>query len=330
MPARASRNQVARALLDGVRGASRGSVSRAVFWGLLPDCVPADAPAPGSFADIRIELPIEYEARDGGWFMRSIERGLGELATLERAPIPQRGLGLAIARAHRGGRTLDFAIDFFDEPRVDADVAAAVGLYFKLQFLRGGYEQKNVVPGGYVQPRNEPHDQFCRLRRYGREHPGDRVYGRFGASFGEGPRRRAVELLEGRPSLGYRGGMGIVPYVQSLQEAARAAVCVDLPGRGPFCYRLVDYFAVGACVVAAPHPTRMPVELEDRRNIVYARADLSDLPDLCEWLLEDEAARRRIGAEAAAYFDRHLHYLPLAGHYLRQIAAALDGASVAQ
>ena len=57
---------------------------------------------------------------------------------------------------------------------------------------------------------------------------------------------------------------------------------------------------------------------------------MSDLPDLCEWLLEDEAARKRIGAEAAAYFDRHLHYLPLAGLYLRTIAAALDGAVVAQ
>jgi hypothetical protein len=330
MSGRASRSQVARALLDGARGASWGSVSRAALWGALPDCVPEGAPARGSFAGIRVELPSAYEADDAHWFVRSIERGLGELATLGHAPIPQRGLGIAIARARRGERTLSFAIDFFDEPVVDADVAAEVDLYFKLQFIRGGYPQPNVVPGGYVQPRTEPHDHFCRLRKYGAAHPGDRVYGRFGATYGEGPRRRAVELLEGRPALGYRGGMGIVPYVQSLQEAAAAAVCVDLPGRGPFCYRLVDYFAVGACVVAAPHPTRMPVELEDRVNIVLAREDLSDLPDLCEWLLEDEPARRRIGAAAGEYFDRHLHYLPLAGLYLRSIAAALDGAPVAQ
>jgi hypothetical protein len=330
MSGRASRSQVARALLDGARGASWASVSRAAYWGLLPKCVPAGAPQRGAWADVRIELPTEYEADDAGWFMRSIERGLGELASVERAPIPQRGLGMAIARARRGERTLSFAIDFFDEPVVDADVAAEVDLYFKLQYLREGYEQRNVVPGGYVQPRSEPHDRYCRLRKYGAKHSGDRVYGRFGATYGEGPRRRAVELLEGRPTLGYRGGMGIVPYVQSLQEAAAADVCVDLPGRGPFCYRLVDYFSVGACVVAAPHPTRMPVELEDRRNIVYAREDLSDLPDLCEWLLEDEAARKRIGSEAGAYFDRHLHYLPLAGLYLGSIAAALDGSAVAQ
>src|SRR6201999_1442258 len=118
-------------------------------------------------------------------FMRSIERGLGELATVERGPIPQRGLGIAIAHAHRGERSLSFAIDFFDEPIVDADVAAEVDLYFKLQYLREGYEQENVVPGGYVQPRSEPHDRFCRLRKYGAKHSGDRVYGRFGAAYGE-------------------------------------------------------------------------------------------------------------------------------------------------
>jgi hypothetical protein len=330
MSGRASRSQVARAFLDGARGASWTSVARATLWGLLPDCVPDGAPARGSWSDLRIELPTEYEADDAHWFMRSIERGLGDLATVERAPIPQRGLGLALAHAHHGERTLSFAIDFFDESGIDADVAAEVDLYFKLQYSRDGYDQDNVLPGGYVQPRREPFDQFCRLRKYGRKHSGDRVYGRFGATFGEGQRRRAVELLEGRPSLGYRGGMGIVPYVQSLQEAAAADVCVDLPGRGAFCYRLVDYFSVGACVVAAPHPNRMPVELEDRRHIVYTREDLSDLPDLCEWLLEDAAARNRIGAEAAAYFDRHLHYLPLAGLYLRTIAAALDGAVVTQ
>src|ERR1700753_3299513 len=153
MSGRASRSQVARALLDGARGASWASVSRAAYWGLLPKCVAA----------------------------------------------AQRGLGMPIARARRGERTLSFAIDFFDEPVVDADVAAEVDLYLKLQYLREGYERPNFAPGVYVQPRSEPHDRYCRLRKYGAGHSGDRVYGRFGATYGEGPRPHAVELLEGRP-----------------------------------------------------------------------------------------------------------------------------------
>ena len=64
MSGRASRSQVARAFLDGARGASWASVSRATLWGLLPDCVPDGAPARGSWADLRIELPTEYEADD--------------------------------------------------------------------------------------------------------------------------------------------------------------------------------------------------------------------------------------------------------------------------
>lgn len=323
MPSGASRNPLARVFLDGVRGAGWASVARAGIWSLRRDCVPAGAPAPGTWGDLRIELPTEYGATDAEWFLQSLLRGFETLASVERAPIPQRGLGIVVGRATTGGRAIDFAIDFFDEPRIDTDVAAEADLYFKLQYLREGYGLEHVVPGGYVQPRREPHDQFCRLRSWGGHGSGARVYGRFGTQFGEGPRARAVALLEARPGLGYSGGLGTVPYVQSLQEAVRAAVCVDLPGRGPFCYRLVDYMSVGACIVAAPHPTRLHVELEDRVNIVYAEEDFSDLPDLCEWLLEDAAARQRIGAAAGDFFDRNLHSLPLAGMYLGAIAARL-------
>jgi hypothetical protein len=326
--------ELARTLRDGSRGASIPSVMRGLRWNLMGHCVPAGAPAPGSRRELTVELPTEYDATDAHWFMRSIVRGFEALATVERVAIPQRGLGIVIGRARigqgAGAGSLSFAIDFFDESRIDADVAAEVDLYFKLQYDRAGYGLAHVVPGGYVQPRQEPYDQFCRLRPWGREHPGDRVYGRFGTQYGEGPRRRAVELLEGRPALGYRGGLGVVGYVQSLQEAAAAAVCVDLPGRGAFCYRLVDYLAVGACVVAAPHPNRLPVELEDRVNIVYTREDMADLPDLCEELLGDEAERRRIGDAAAGYFDRHLHYLPFAERYLAMIGERLRAPGAAQ
>jgi hypothetical protein len=309
--------------MDGVRGGQWGSVGRAALWSLRRDCVPADAPTRGPWDDLAIEFPVEWNATDGDWFMAPFLRGFGALARVERTPIPQHGIGMTIGRARRGEHAISFAIDFFDEPHVDPEVVAEVDLYFKLQYLREGYGSERVVPGGYIEPRREPHDQFCRLRRWGASHEGARVYGRFGTNYGQDPRSRAVALLEGRPSLGYSGGMGIVPYVQSLEEAAAAAVCVDLPGRGPFCHRLVDYLAVGSCIVAHPHASRLREPLEDRRHLVYTAEDMSDLPDLCEWLLDEPAERERLGREAAAYFDRNLHYLPLTEAYLEEISRRL-------
>jgi hypothetical protein len=320
---------LARALLDGVRGGNWGSVGRAALWSMRADCVPPGAPVRGAWDDLRIAFPVEWDATDGEWFMASFLRGFGALAQVERTPIAQRGLGVTIGRANDGERELTFAIDFFDEPRLDTEVAAEVDLYFKLQYQREGYGLDHVVPGGYVEPRREPHDQFCRLRSWGASHPGARVYGRFGTSYGQGPRALAVGLLEGRPALGYSGGMGTVPYVQSLEEAASADVCVDLPGRGPFCHRLVDYLAVGACIVAFPHASRLREPLEDRRHLVYTNEDMSDLPDLCEWLLDEPDERARLGREAASYFDRNLHYLPLAAAYLDEISRRLAPTAVA-
>ncbi len=305
------------------RPSTLAALARSATWDLRPDCVPAGLrpPAPG----LRIEWPRQYGHPIAEWFMRPLVRGFGRWAELAEAEIEQRGDGIVRCRASDAKGSIEIAIDYLDLPVIDAAVADEVGLYFKLQHARQGYGRDNVVPGGYVQPRHEVYDHCCRLREWRRRRGGDAVYGRFGTAFGAPIRERAVALLRERPELGYDGGLGTVPFVASLQEAAAAAVCVDLPGKGPFCYRLVDYFSVGACVVAAPHAARLQADLIDRRHIVYAREDLADLPDLCQWLLEDEVARRRIGSEAAAFFDRHLHYLPLTAYYVETIRGKLSG-----
>jgi hypothetical protein len=114
-----------------------------------------------------------------------------------------------------------------------------------------------------------------------------------------------------------------VLFSQSLREAAHARVCVDLPGNGPFCHRLVDYLAIGACVVGPRHATNLHAELVDREHIVYCRDDLSDLVELCAHYVENDRAREEIGANAAGFFDEHLHPRQLAAYYLRTIDTRL-------
>jgi len=298
-----------------------GALARSAAWDLRRDCVPAFVPEP--VARPVIEWPASYGHPIAAWFMRPLLRGFRHWATVVRGEMEQRGDGIVRCRAHHRGGVIEVAIDYLDLPRIEDGIAAEVDLYFKLQHAEAGYGRPNVVPGGYLQPRSQAYDHYCRLRGLPGRESGASVYGRFGTSYGASLRRQAIELLEGRPELGYDGGLKMVPYVQSLREAAEARVCVDLPGRGPFCYRLIDYLSVGACVVAAPHHARLQVELEDRRHIVYARDDLSDLPDLCAWLLEDDAARRRIQKEAGRLFERHLHYLPLTSYYVSTMLEAL-------
>ncbi|MHB8235630.1 MAG: glycosyltransferase, partial [Solirubrobacteraceae bacterium] len=201
-----------------------------------------------------------------------------------------------------------------------------VALYFKMQHLRGGYGRPKVVPGGYVGSSASLYQHYCRLRSLRRGGGKVDVYGRFGTKFAADMRRQAVELLRGQSRFSFTGGTSLVLFSQSLREAAQARVCVDLPGNGPFCHRLVDYLAIGACVVGPRHATNLHTDLVDRENIVYCREDFADLVDLCAQYVEDDEAREEVGANAARFFDEQLHPRQLAAYYLRTIDARLGAA----
>src|SRR4029077_9133550 len=120
-------------------------------------------------------------------------------------------------------------------------------------------------------------------------------------------RGRAIEILAADRRFRFVGGARLAEQLRYLREMARARVCVDLPGQGPFCYRLVEALALGCCVVAAPHRAVLPVPLRAGMEIAYCAPDLSDLAAVCCRYVEDVDARRALGFAAAAYFDRHLH-----------------------
>jgi hypothetical protein len=151
------------------------------------------------------------------------------------------------------------------------------------------------------------------------------VYGRFGMRFAADVRSRAMTLLREQSRFRFEGGGTTVSRAAFLKEIARARVCIDLPGNGDFCHRLVSYLAVGSCVVGARPGNRLHVPLEDGTHVSWAQEDLGDLVDLCAYYLEDDDARERMAMESRRFFDRYLHPDSLAVYYLRTCLDRIAG-----
>lgn len=229
---------------------------------------------------------------------------------------------VVIFEVEAGGVTYPIAIDRVDSQTLNESVARNISLYFKMQYRTEGYEFENVVPGGFVPADLKIYLHLQKLRAL-RDHQGFLydAYGRFGRNFAKSVRGKAVDILNSQDQFSYHGGLGRVCYVESLREAARSKVCVDLPGNGPFCFRLIDYMAIGACIVAYPHHSQFPVPLRDRFNIVYCKEDMSDLNELCAYYASNSQEREAIAQNSRAYFDEYLCKERLALHYIEQILA---------
>lgn len=275
---------------------------------------------------IRVLWPREYQWVHSARWADQVRDALQAWVPVENASIPQPHKGTTVGVCVVDGREHQVAFDLSDYPDFLDETAARTSLVtFKLQHRPGGYPFSNVLPGGYVPSSRALYSVFPRLRRIRDRHRERfQVYGRFGLGFASAIRARAVEALEASPRVRFQGGGRRVHPLRHLEEVASAAVCLDLPGNGPFCFRLVDYLAVGACVVAPPHQARLPVPLEDGRHIVYCREDLSDLVDRCQELLDDPARRRAMVAESRAYFDRYLHHRQLGAYYLSHVLNAVE------
>jgi hypothetical protein len=287
---------------------------------------PARSPAPPTWPppgpDVRVEWPAAYEHPNAARFAAPLRRGFAALATLATEPIPQPFAGVVLIRVRAPGAAVrTAAIDYFDFPHVNAACLDQVDVYFKMQHLPAGYGDPRVLPGGYVAARASTYDHADRLRRLTDRPPRFDVYGRFGREFAPAVRTAAVARLTDQDRFTFAGGLGLVSHAEAIREAARAGVCVDLPGQGPLCHRLIDYLAIGACVVAHPHAALLPVPLTDGVDIAYTAPDLSDLVELCDRYAHDPSARRRLQLGARTYFDAHLDLRQLAGYYLHHCLA---------
>lgn len=273
--------------------------------------------------------PSKYEWSSCYRWVEPLRLGLAEYVRVERVPIAQPYPGIVLIQIRVKGVLQDVAIDYSDDPNVNDHCAQVCSRYFKMQ-MRGPDVPGRVLPGGFVPFRNDIYSFLPHIRRLAdqRSYLYD-AYGRFGSEFSFEVRRKACSILSSQDHFRWEGGVGIKRYSVSLQEIARSKICIDLPGKGDFCFRLIDYFAVGACIIARRHRSTMPVPLVDGVHIAYAKDDLSDLVDLCKFYLANEEARDTLRQNAREYFDRYLHREQLARYYLHEcMSAPRESASI--
>jgi hypothetical protein len=257
--------------------------------------------------------------------VNQIKSGIAAHVPIEHADIPQPDGGVVLFHVLDRGAPRRVVIDTDDQLILNASADEA-DLYFKMQYLREGYGSPHIRPGGYVclQPALYQYRwNWRKLRR--RTDPSFDVYGRFGATHEkQDVRSDAISLLKAQDRFGFRGGAGAVWWGEYMDEMCDARVCLDLPGRGEICYRLVEYLAVGACIIGPELATEMPVPLESGMHLVRVPRSLDGLVDECERLVDDDSLRQTIGRAAEDYFDRYLALEQLGAYYVDTLWRSLQ------
>jgi hypothetical protein len=272
--------------------------------------------------DVVWRFLVKYEWERAGVWIDPLRRALKSLVRVATVDLPQEYQGIVSTQFVRNGLAHEVLIDYSDYADINREAAERASIYFKMQYRRGGYDSPRVVPGGCVADSRQIYLMLAHLRRLRDEQNfAFDVYGRFSLDYAAGIRRRAVEMLTAQNRFAFEGGLKKVTYREFLRDITRARICIDLPGNGAFCHRLVNYLAIGACVVAAPHGSDLHVPLVNGQHIAYAKDDLSDLIDLCEFYLRNEAAREEMCRQSRLYFDLYLHPDNLAAYYVHSCLA---------
>jgi len=304
-------------------GGCKGLLKKAILASQSPAADAAWRVDPEELQRFEIRWPTTLQWRFGWAWVAPLFYGFTARTKVTVEDIPQRLTGTTVIEVHRAGRSYRVGLNCSDYPELThfdnkSGADEGLALEFKMQYLKGGYGIANIVPGGFVSD-TALVDWYARgpQRQRNRQQFYYDVYGRFGLKFATEIRKAAIRELTSQSRFKFFGGGAKVGYRPFLREIARSRVCLDLPGNGPLCFRLVNYLAVGACIVSPPHAAVMPEPLVDRKHIVYTRPDMSDLVDLCEHYVNDTTAREQIAQEAQRYYRRHLYWRSLSDYYLR-------------
>lgn len=280
---------------------------------------------PEELANVEIRFPAKYGCDEAQTWIETLLFEFRRRVRVSFVDLPQPYRGTVLIQFVKNNQVSDVAIDYSDYSDLIEESVLRCPVYFKLQFLQAGYDRKNVLPGGFMPDSWRLYWHLRKLRklRDRRKFEFD-VYGRFSLDYAPEIRGRAVEILQNQNKFAFEGGLKKVRYDEFLREITRSKICLDLPGNGAFCYRLVNYLAIGACIIAYPHQTRFHVPLENSRHIVYCKADFSDLTELCEFYLKNDEKREAVCAESRRFFDQNLHASNLANYYLRNCLDRLN------
>lgn len=317
-------------MLNGLRRWQRAvrGIATEAQWKRIPPAAGARISWPldaGMLRSTRVVWPSEYAWEPAKKWMDPLLHGIQALVPVTRETLPQSSEHVVLIRVYIEGQELVVAVDYADSAEVDREQVEKVALYFKMQFRNEGYEWPHVVPGGFVPADSMVYHAIPSLRKQrGEQRPRFDVYGRFGREFAQETRARAVELLSTQSLFRFEGSLARIRYSTYLQEIAAAKVCIDLPGNGAFCFRLVDYMAVGACIVGVEHSNRLPAPLVPGEHMAFVRPDLSDLVSVCGYYLEHTTEREKLCRNSRDYFDRYLHRDQLAAYYLSCCFRAVD------
>ena len=266
---------------------------------------------------VSILWPVKYQWELANTWVNPLRQGFRKYVHVMSADIPQSYGGIVLVEMWIHGTKHNVAIDYADRPDINEGCARSCLLYFKMQFSCDGYCFENVIPGGFIPFNDDIYTYLPKVRRLAdKKSCSYDVYGRFGLEFAQDIRRRACSILASQNHFRWEGSLQVKRYCLSLWEIAHSKICIDLPGNGDFCFRLIDYMAVGTCVIAARHRTSLHVPLVEGKHIVYMKDDLSDLVDLCRFYLEKDNAREALCNNSRSYFDKYLHRDQLAAYYL--------------
>lgn len=282
-------------------------------------------------ARIRIAWPSTYQWAHACTFTETIRAALSRKGVLVIADVPQPHPGVVTLWCTVDGRSHVVAIDFADRPDLLSEAALReCSLYIKLQYGERGYADSRIIPGGYP----PSHLEYYRYLRAYRRSPAIRsridVAARFSYEFQRELRSRAVERLSSASDIHFVGGSARVRYSRFLREASSASLALDLPGNGPFTFRMPEILGLGTCLMAPVYATALHEPLVPGIHYAPIAHDLSDLLDVCRYYLAHEHERTEIARAGRDYFDKYLHADHLAGYYLRTLLDVVgnDGETV--
>ena len=219
-------------------------------------------------------------------------------------------------------------LDSRDSLDIDSDSLSYSRVYFKCQLLKGAENNRT---------RPFPYSTFTYPQRKLVKPSRREIFFLGWDSTGPSRRREIISKIKGS-GLPFTGGLfsreelcdrtvpeelnhpRLYPVELYEQTSDEFQVHLCLQGNGPLSFRLYELMSRGHCVISEPLPVHItPVEPINQCHILYMCKDLSDLLGLCDYYLNNELERNRIGSNAYDFYWTHLSPVRIAEYFLSNL-----------